>query len=135
MSTRTLTPKRVARGSVPARTLAPKGVDTWWCARKDTGPEWGGHEVGCQKGHWPRMGWTRGGVSERTLVPNEVDTRWCASEDARSRKGWIVRSHIDWRREQVPARTLGLVGGRIVKSHIGWGGEQSILYKGVETSP
>ena len=23
----------------------------------------------------------------------------------------------------------------IVRSHVGWGGEQNILYKGVETSP
>ena len=26
-------------------------------------------------------------------------------------------------------------GGWIVRSHINWGGEQTILYKGVETSP
>ena len=31
--------------------------------------------------------------------------------------------------------TLGLEGGWIVRSHIGWKGEQSILYKGVKTSP
>ena len=34
-----------------------------------------------------------------------------ASEDAELRKGWIVRSHVDWRVEQ------------------------NILYKGVENSP
>ena len=49
-------------------------------------------------------------------------------------RGWIVGSHIDWRRERVPARTLGHEGGWIVRSHIGRGGEQNILYKGVETS-
>ena len=31
-------------------------------------------------------------------------------------------------------RTLGPEVGWIVRSHIGWGGEQNILYKGVETS-
>ena len=41
--------------------------------------------------------------------------------------GWILGG--------VPARTLGPEGGWIVRSHISWGGEQSILYKGVETSP
>ena len=45
------------------------------------------------------------------------------------------RSHIDWRKERVPAMTLGPEGGWIVMSHIGWGGERNILYKGVETSP
>ena len=36
---------------------------------------------------------------------------------------------------RVPARMLGLEGGWIVRSHIGRGGEQNILYKGVEISP
>ena len=44
-------------------------------------------------------------------------------------------SHIDRRKERVPARTLGPEGGWIVRSHIGWGGERNIIYKGVETSP
>ena len=35
----------------------------------------------------------------------------------------------------MPARTLGPEGGWIVRSHIGWGGERSIFYKDVETSP
>ena len=35
----------------------------------------------------------------------------------------------------MPARMLGTEGGWIVRSHIGWGREQSIFYKGVETSP
>ena len=39
----------------------------------------------------------------------------------------------DWRKKQVPTRTLGSEGGWIVMSHIGWGGEQTTLYKGVET--
>ena len=42
---------------------------------------------------------------------SEPDTGRCVSEDAGPSRGWIVRSHIGWR------------------------GEQSIPYKGVETSP
>ena len=62
--------------------------------------------------------------------------RRCASKDAGPQRGWIWgRSHIDWIKEQVPARTLGPEGGWIVMSHIGWGGEQITLYKGVETFP
>ena len=49
-------------------------------------------------------------------------------------KGVDWGSHIDWRMERVPARTLGPKGGWIVRSHIGWGGERNILHKGVETS-
>ena len=30
----------------------------------------------------------------------EPDTGQCASEDAGPPRGWIVRSHIGWRREQ-----------------------------------
>ena len=44
-------------------------------------------------------------------------------------------SRIDWRKERVPARTLGPEGGWIVMFHIGWGGEQTTVYKGVETFP
>ena len=40
----------------------------------------------------------------------EPDTERCATEDAGPQGGWIVRSHFGWR------------------------GEQSIPYKGVETS-
>ena len=46
-----------------------------------------------------------------------------------------MRSHIGWRGEQVPARTLGLEGRWIVRSHNGWREKRNILYKGVETSP
>ena len=50
--------------------------------------------------------------------------------------GWIWgRSHIDWRKERVSARTLGPEGGWIMMSYIGWGGEQTIIYKGVKTFP
>ena len=45
-----------------------------------------------------------------------------------------MRSHIDWIRERVPARTLDPEGGQIVRFHIGWGEERNILYKGKETS-
>ena len=68
----------------------------------------------------PRRGWTRGGVLARTLGPEGV---------------WIGRSHIDWRREQVPARTLGSEGGGLWDPTSIREGEQSILYKDVETSP
>ena len=63
-----------------------------------------------------------------------VDTRRCASKDAGHKWGWTGGSHIDWRRERVPARTLGPEGGWIERSHIGWGGERNNLYKSVETS-
>ena len=52
-----------------------------------------------------------------------------------SQKGVIGRSPIHWRRERVPARTLGLKKGWIVRSHVGWRRKQSIIYKSVETSP
>ena len=69
----------------------------------------------------PQRGVDTGGVPVRMLDPEG---------------GWIWgRSHIDWRKERVPARTLGLEGGWIVMSHIGWGGEQTTIYKGVETFP
>ena len=41
----------------------------------------------------------------------------------------------DWRKERVPARTLGPEKGWIVRSQIDWGGERNTLYKSVETSP
>ena len=37
--------------------------------------------------------------------------------------GWIVRSHIDWRGEGVPARTLGSERGVDCELHIDWRGE------------
>ena len=49
--------------------------------------------------------------------------------------GWIGGSHIDWITERVSVRTLGTKGEWIVRSHVGWGGERSIPYKDVETSP
>ena len=43
--------------------------------------------------------------------PKGVDTRRCASKDAGPLREWIWgRSHIDWRKERVPTRTLGLKG-------------------------
>ena len=39
------------------------------------------------------------------------------------------------RKEWVSARTLGPEGGWIVMSHISWGGEQTTIYKSVETFP
>ena len=46
--------------------------------------------------------------------------RRCASKDAGPRRGVdLVGPHIDWRKERVPARTLGPEGGWIVIFHIG----------------
>ena len=64
-----------------------------------------------------------------------MDKRHCANKDVEPRRGLIGGSHIDWRRERVPARMLGPEWGWIVRSHIGWGVERSIIYKGVKTSP
>ena len=44
--------------------------------------------------------------------------RWCASKDAGPQVGGLG-SHINWRRERMPARTLGSEGGWSVRSHIG----------------
>ena len=47
----------------------------------------------------------------KRLSPEGVDTRQCFSKDAGPReREWIRESHIDWRRERVPARMLGLAG-------------------------
>ena len=67
----------------------------------------------------PRRGWHEAVWQQgrRTLkedglgVPHRLEKGKSASEDAGPKGEWIVRSHI------------------------GWGGEQSILYKSVETSP
>ena len=60
-----------------------------------------------------------------TVPRTGVDMRQCASKDARPQRRWIWgRSHIDWRKERVLARTLGLERRWIVMSHIGWGGGQ-----------
>ena len=32
-------------------------------------------------------------------IVSELDIEWYASEDAQPKKGWIVRSHVDWRGE------------------------------------
>ena len=47
----------------------------------------------------------------RRLSPEGVDTRQCFSKDTGPEREWIKGSHIDWRRERVPARMLGLKGG------------------------
>ena len=60
-----------------------------------------------------------------------MDTKRCASKDVGSRTVWIGESHINWKRERVPARTLAPKGW-IVRSHIDWGEERNIIYKGVE---
>jgi len=72
------------------------------------------------------------GLLQMVLEPN---TGRCVSKEAESQRG------VDWR---VPHRlekrtSASLLAepqrGWIVRSHISWRGEQSILYKGVETSP
>ena len=51
-------------------------------------------------------------ASEEAVSRRGVDTRLCASKDARPEGGWIWwGSHVDWRNERVPVRTLGLEGG------------------------
>ena len=54
---------------------------------------------------------TEGCAARRlSFDPKGVDTRQCASKDAEPRKGVDWESHIDWRREQVPTRTLSSEG-------------------------
>ena len=67
-----------------------------------------------------------GGLGLLQMV-SESDIRRCVNEETESEGGWT--------RGGVPARTFGPEGRWIVRSHIGWGGEQSILYKSVKTSP
>jgi len=50
-------------------------------------------------------------ASEEAKPQREVDTRWCINKDAEFQRGWIEESYIDWRRERVTVRTLGLEGG------------------------
>ena len=59
----------------------------------------------------------RGGCSSKG-----VDTRWYASKDAGLKGVDLVGSHIDWREERVPARTLGLEGKGVdceIPPHLG----------------
>ena len=59
-------------------------------------------------------------ASEEAKPQTWVDSRQRANKDAGPQRGWIGRSHIDWRKEWMPARTLGLKEGWIVRSHIDW---------------
>ena len=59
----------------------------------------------------PKRTISTSGGRELLQMVLEPDTKQYVSEDAGPQGGWIVRSHIGWR------------------------GEQSIPYKGVETSP
>ena len=43
---------------------------------------------------------TNSGIGLLQMV-SELDTRQCVSEDAGPQAGWIVRSHIGWRGEQI----------------------------------
>ena len=91
----------------PSR-CSPKGVDTRRCASKDALSTF--------------LLFPKGGILKG------VGMRRCASKDTGPKGGWIWgRSHIDWRKERVPARTLAPL------SHTGWRGEQTSIYKGVET--
>ena len=59
---------------------------------------------------------TRRCVNLLTVLRRRVDTRWCASKDAGPKEGWIWgRSHIDWRKKRVSARTLDLEGGGLLR--------------------
>ena len=60
-------------------------------------------------------------------IGRSMDTRRSANKDVGSRWGWI-EGHIDWRMEQVPARTLDPEDWWIVRSHIDWGGERNIFF-------
>ena len=51
------------------------------------------------------------GGFELLQMVSEPDAGECANKDFGSRRGGIGGSHIDWRRERVPARTLALKGG------------------------
>ena len=51
------------------------------------------------------------------------------SEYAEPQRGWIVKSHISWREEQMPTRMLSPEVKWIVRSHIGWKGERNISHK------
>ena len=61
--------------------------------------------VGWGGEHWAPKGMDLG------VVPHRLEEGKSASEDAGPRRGWIVMSHIGWR------------------------GEQTTIYKGVETFP
>ena len=53
-----------------------------------------------------------GDVPAGRLSPEGVDMRLCASKNVGPQRGWIGwGSHIDWRKERVPARTRGFEGG------------------------
>ena len=74
-------------------------------------------------------------ASKGTEPRREVDTEQCASADVGPRRG--VECEISHRLERGTSASddIGPQMGWIVRSHIGWGGEQIILFKGVETSP
>ena len=46
-------------------------------------------------------------------IPHRLERGISVSEDVGHRKWWIVRSHVDWRGERVPMRTLGPKGGKL----------------------
>ena len=70
------------------------------------------------------------------VVPRKgVDTRRCASKDARPQRGGFgVVPHRLKERKSVN-EDAGPRRGWIVMSHIGWRGEQTTIYKCVETFP
>ena len=106
------------RAGVPARMLKLEGMD-WGIPHRlekgasvseDTGPkgmDWGGPTLigewnECHRGRWPQR--ARLGGPTSIGKGNECQRgRWVP-------KVWIGGSHIDRRRERVPARTLSLEG-------------------------
>ena len=71
------------------------------CQSSRCSPKVGRHKAVCQDGRWAPKGVDLGSV------PHQLEEGKSASKDARSRRGWIVMSHV------------------------GWGGEQTTIYKGV----
>ena len=65
-----------------------------------------------------------------------VDTRQCASKDAGPKSG-VDLGAVPHRLEKGKSvnEDAGPEWGWIVMSHIGWGGEQTTIYKSVETFP
>ena len=66
--------------------------------------------------------------------PKGVDTRRCASKDAGPQRE-LDLGVVPHRLEEGKSvsEDAGPKGGWIVMSHIGWGGEETTIYKGVET--
>ena len=76
------------------------------------------------------------GVDTRRCASVRTLGRWCASKDAGPQRGVDLEA-VPHRLEEEKSASedAGPRRGWIVMSHIGWGGEQTTIYKGVETFP